>query len=524
MADKICICDLSDCNLYLENPITLPCGSTICQEHLNKLKDKFLCSICKEDHLIPENGFQINRTLLKMINAGVHLNETQKNITESFQNLQSVVRKYDLIDSETLIYDNFYRLRNKVDLHREHLIEEIHKRSNQIIEQLNQHEKDCRANMIKLRKVNLEELKNKQLVSWKYKLRKPDIELNELIFLLDEINKNIENIEHNIEKCESKLLMHKTIEFFPLDDSSFGELLICENKIDDSDSEENGSCLKSFVGHSNLVKSFEYDENYDRIISGSTDNNIKIWNFETDECINTLNSHKGWITSIILFNNNEFLSGSLDKTIKLWDLSKYECINTFTDESGINCLCLLSNYEVASGSCDGKINIWNLITFEKSKTLQAHEKAVTCLTNKQKNLISCSDDKNIKIWDFETGVCLRTLSGHTDLVRCLEISSENILFSGSDDKTIKLWDLGIGACIKTINFNGKIFCLKSLSDDLIVIGSSSNSNLVVYDLRSNKIIKKLVGHSNFVSCLKLIKNNEYLISGSKDKMIRLWKL
>ncbi len=519
----MCTCDLNDCGLYLENPITLPCGWTICQDHLKNFHDKFKCSMCDEEHLIPENGLQINRTLLKMINAGLHLNETQKIIFESFKNLQTLIKKYDSIDSEALIYDNFSSLRNKVDLHREQMIEEIHKRSNQIIEQLNQQEKDCRSNVVKLRKINLDEFKNKELVSWKYKVRKADTELNELSSLLNEINKNIENLQNNIEKCESKLMMNKTIEFIPLNDSSFGELLIYENKLDIS--EEYGNCLKSLTGHSNLIKSFELDEIFNRVISGSIDGTIKIWNFETGECIYTLNNHKSWVTSIILLDNNQFVSGSMDKTIKIWNLSKYECINTLTNESGINFLCLLpNNDDLASGNSDGKINIWNLATFKIVKTLQAHEKTVTCLLNKRNNLISCSDDKNIKIWNLETYACLKTLSGHTDLVRCLEISGENILFSGSDDKTIKLWDIDNGTCIKTINFNGKVFCLKPLPDDLIVIGSSSNNNLVVYDFRSNEIIKKLAGHSNFVSCIKLIENNEYLLSGSKDKIIKLWKL
>jgi WD40 repeat protein len=521
MTDKMCICDQKDCNLYLENPITLPCGSTICQDHLTSLKDKFKCSICEDEHLIPENGFQLNRTLLKMINAGIHLNETQRNIIESFKSLDTVVKKYDSFDSETLIYDNFSKLKNKVDLHREKMIEEIHNRSNKIIEQLNQQEKNCKSNMIKLRKINLDQLKNKEIILWKYKLRKPDIELNELIILFDEITKNIENIQNDIEKCESKLMMNKTIEFLPLDDISFGELLIYENKLEIS--EEYGNCLKSFIGHSNLIKSFELDEKFNRVISGSTDSTIKIWNYETGECIKTLNDHKSWITSIILWNNNQFISGSVDRTIKIWDLNKYECINTLTNESAINNMCLLSSNQLASGSSDGKIDIWNLTTLIKVKTIQAHEKAISCLFMSKKYLISCSEE-TIKMWNLEAGICSKVLLGHTDLVRCLEIGEQNILFSGSDDKTVKLWDLDIGACIKTINFNGKIFCLKSLTDDLIIIGSSSNSNLVLYDLRSNEIIRKLLGHSNFVSCLKLIENNEYFLSGSKDRTIKLWKL
>ena len=59
------ICEYDCCKLILEMPITLPCGSTLCLNHLKELNDRFACYFCKEEHLKPSNGFFVNKTINK---------------------------------------------------------------------------------------------------------------------------------------------------------------------------------------------------------------------------------------------------------------------------------------------------------------------------------------------------------------------------------------------------------------------------------------------------------------------------
>ena len=83
--NKVFICDLEKCKLYLENPIILPCcESTICKEHENdfEIKDegKFECPICNQQETIPQNGFPIIKKMTNFIKNGDHLGDTQKSL------------------------------------------------------------------------------------------------------------------------------------------------------------------------------------------------------------------------------------------------------------------------------------------------------------------------------------------------------------------------------------------------------------------------------------------------------------
>jgi WD40 repeat protein len=59
--------------------------------------------------------------------------------------------------------------------------------------------------------------------------------------------------------------------------------------------------------------------NNDNIVSGSWDQSIKIWNFESGLCVKTLNDHTNWVTCLTILNNDKIVNGSWDQSIKIWN-------------------------------------------------------------------------------------------------------------------------------------------------------------------------------------------------------------
>ena len=419
------VCEYEGCNLIYEHPVTLPCGSSLCKQHLEKFKkNKFKCFFCSVTHHIPEDGFSLNKAMTKMIDSHFKLDPLRKKVTESFENLTDSIKKYEDIEPEVYIDGYFYEIRNKVDLHREELKKDIDDKSDEIIRILKEKEEKCKLNAKKIEKINLDELKQDTLPSFKQKFRSPVINHNQLNDLLSKMNQNIEDIEYYVKKFELDLLLNESIKFEKYEKSStFGRLII-EN-IDPVLSDNYGELIKSYNGHSSLIRSIQLDENKNKLITGSEDNTIKIWDLYTRQCLRTLYDHTHWVTSLLIVANNKFVSGSEDKTIKIWDLNSYQCLGTIKNDVSVISLCLILENQIAIGCGDGSIKILNLENQNIVKTLKAHDDWIPYLLPiDNSKLISCSGekDKKIKIWNSDTLECIKILAGHLDVIFFLELT------------------------------------------------------------------------------------------------------
>ena len=249
---------------------------------------------------------------MRMIDYGRHLKNEHKIIFESIQKLAFVLREHDLINSDDLIFDYFSELRNQVDQHREKLIlvnldeyvEEIHQKSDHILYQLKEHEKCFIENSKILIKIDTSELKHRRISKWKFQLRNPRLNENELNILLDQVNSNIKMIHNYIFKFKTDILMHN-IEFFPTNTISFGELVVYTNKVNFS--KNFAKTIRTYNQNLHRIEYIKVDKETNRIISWEDYNNIKIWNIDTGECLKTLDAHTSYVECILMIPNNKLI-------------------------------------------------------------------------------------------------------------------------------------------------------------------------------------------------------------------------
>ena len=71
-----------------------------------------------------------------------------------------------------------------------------------------------------------------------------------------------------------------------------------------------------------------------KIISGSSDETIKVWDLYRGEELQTLSGHSDSVYSVVVTpDGNQIISGSRDKTIKVWDLQTGKELRTLTGHS-----------------------------------------------------------------------------------------------------------------------------------------------------------------------------------------------
>ena len=193
---------------------------------------------------------------------------------------------------------------------------------------------------------------------------------------------------------------------------------------------------------------------------------VKIWNFQTRECLATLKGHTDRVNSVGFSADGNYLaSGSEDSTVKIWNAKTFECLKTLEfDNQDIECVCFSNDGKYlatatggdSDGDDDNVVKIWNAQTFECLTTLKGHTDNVSSVAFSPdgKYLVSGSHDTTVKIWDLENFKCLATLEGHTEDVTNVSLSPDGKqLVSAAWDTTVRIW----------INIEGKWFCDKVLS-------------------------------------------------------------
>ena len=86
--------------------------------------------------------------------------------------------------------------------------------------------------------------------------------------------------------------------------------------------------------------------NTHKIVSGSSDNRVKIWNAETGQLLQTLIGHTRWVNEVIFSADNlKIVSGSDDNSIKIWNAETGQLLRTLNGHTNsINSVAISNNF------------------------------------------------------------------------------------------------------------------------------------------------------------------------------------
>ena len=292
-----------------------------------------------------------------------------------------------------------------------------------------------------------------------------------------------------------------------------------------------GECIKALKGHEKKVTSVDLSPDGRKIFSGSMDKTLRIWDMQSGECLRVLNGHLGWVNTIVSSpDGRRIISGSDDKTLRIWDAFSGECLRIIEGhEAPINSVSATSDGKrVISGSSDRTIRIWEVESGECLHVFQdQHPVMAVSATTDGKQIVSGSGASNLlRIWNTESGECLRELKGHEGLVTSLIVDSDGRrIISGSQDQTLRIWDIKSGECIKELKgHEGLVNAVSASSDGERVISGSSDSTVRIWEVESGECIPERKAHVEKVTTVSVTTDGKRAISGSRDTTIRIWDM
>ncbi|EFA85552.1 putative protein serine/threonine kinase [Heterostelium album PN500] len=287
--------------------------------------------------------------------------------------------------------------------------------------------------------------------------------------------------------------------------------------------------ISTLSGHSDNLTALIISEDKKKLYSGSADGTLKIWNLETQSCIETNRAgHRKAITAICL-TNDSYITASADQSIKIWDKSNNELKHKLEEHTNdVNSICISKEKNLLfSCSSDKSIRVWDLNTFKCIKVLTAHSKSVKSIVVSGKYLFSASSDETIKVWDIEMLVCIYGISdAHEGWITKLALNNTGFLVSGCRDGTLKLWNLSTFMPISTHEENREAITDIIVTERYIFV-ASEDSTIKIWDTidiangGQLKCIYSMRAHRSAIFTLET--DGKYLYTGGSDNNIKSWQ-
>jgi WD40 repeat protein len=113
--------------------------------------------------------------------------------------------------------------------------------------------------------------------------------------------------------------------------------------------------------HRHWISSIAFSPDGNRVLSGSWDNTVRLWDMKSGEEIWNFTGHTNRITSVDLSHDGKHaISGSSDGTVRLLDLKSGKELRRFTEQKSYVGKVAFSPDGKRAISADGKIiHLWN---------------------------------------------------------------------------------------------------------------------------------------------------------------------
>jgi F-box and WD-40 domain protein CDC4 len=303
-----------------------------------------------------------------------------------------------------------------------------------------------------------------------------------------------------------------------------------------------------------VVTCLQFDT--DKILTGSDDTNINVYDTKTGALRSRLEGHEGGVWAL-QYECNTLVSGSTDRSVRVWDIEKGKCTQVFQGHtSTVRCLVILKPTQIGetadgqpilmpkeeliiTGSRDSTLRVWKMpkpgdrsvmqtVTSVNDsdnpyfvRALTGHHHSVRAIAAHGDTLVSGSYDCTVRVWKISTGDVLQRLQGHSQKVYSVVLDhARNRCISGSMDNMVKVWSLDTGACLFTLEGHTSLVGLLDLSHGRLV-SAAADSTLRIWDPENGQCKSRLCAHTGAITCFQ--HDGQKVISGS-DRTLKMWNV
>ena len=329
-----------------------------------------------------------------------------------------------------------------------------------------------------------------------------------------------------------------------------------------------GQRSQVYEGYVKKVRSIDFTRDASIILICQGDGSIHLRDTVTGDRLTVfMRVEDGLLSGSIRWDGLYVITGNWDGSLRVWDIKARKFFKAYEghEERAFSVAFNQDGLLALSGGFDKTVKLWDVKTGECKHIMRGHTNSVKCVTFSPDGRFALSGgyDAMMRLWDVSTGVCLRTFEGHQSCVNDVSFSPDGRSVLTAADKSPRLWQLdGIGKfdapfCLTMPFSGGEAIEFEEKSSDKINQAQDSIKkrdygralrlarevrSLPEYE-RDDSVMQiwfelyshcrldhfrggwqssMLKGHENVVNAVAFHPDGRHVLSGSRDKTLRLW--
>lgn len=251
--------------------------------------------------------------------------------------------------------------------------------------------------------------------------------------------------------------------------------------------------LGNLEGHRDGVQVLhKHPRSLSLLLSGACDGEVKVWNLAERTCVRTLQAHRGMVRGIaFLGDGHRFITVGDDKNIKTWRTES-----------------------PAWGEPDEPVN--TIIT----------RGVLTGIAHHLQEPLFATCGESVHLWEHQRSEPLRTLNWGVDTVYAVRFNpiQTSVMASASSDRSIVLYDTRESQPLRRVvlEMRSNAVCWNPMEAFLFTC-ANEDYNLYTFDMRKLKsAVNVHIDHVSAVMDVDYSPTGKELVSGSYDKTVRIF--
>ncbi|KAF8834501.1 WD40 repeat-like protein [Paxillus ammoniavirescens] len=292
------------------------------------------------------------------------------------------------------------------------------------------------------------------------------------------------------------------------------------------------AAVQVLVGHRNLVYCACFYPGENKLVTGSGDRTLRIWDWRTGAVVEILSGHTGEVSEVDVSRDGKMIvSGSRDSTVRIWDGESgkmMRVLKAHENPSGVVSVQFSPDgSRVVSGSCDGRVRVWLVEAGELVLECGPGSYGGACVRYSPDGDRIAFAARTIQIWDANTGVL--GLEFRNSDVHSLAWTADGTQIIGGRKGSVTLWNSHNGERLHTWgavhDVNGRISLSLSSSATHLATSDWGEKTAFVFDIstaRGERIAN--LEHDQPVFGIATSPSGQLVATGCHDNKVYLWEV